>query len=139
MKHLLPFLLPILVLAGCRPSPTKAAIERQLQDYPESRVQDIYKSFCQDNLGPEHLIPDPEYAKNYLLPRKLAVIADAGAMNQLKNREASAAHKLAVEKETAQKNADILSGKTVMITICFCKSPLFAQRAGNHIKRSGQR
>lgn len=56
------------------------------------------------------------YAKNYLLPRKLAVIADAGAMNQLKNREASAAHKLAVEKETAQKNADILSGKTVKVT-----------------------
>lgn len=29
-------------------------------------MQDIYKDFCQDNLGPEHLIPDPEYARNYL-------------------------------------------------------------------------
>ncbi|MBQ1680510.1 MAG: hypothetical protein II068_05335, partial [Bacteroidales bacterium] len=35
-----------------------SAIARQLQEYPESRVQDIYKSFCQDNLGPEHLIPN---------------------------------------------------------------------------------
>lgn len=56
------------------------------------------------------------YAKNYLLPRKLAVIADAGAMNQLKNREASAAHKLAVEKATAEENAKILEGKTLKIS-----------------------
>jgi hypothetical protein len=35
--------------------------------YPESRLQDIYKSFCQDNLGPGHLIPNPEAAKAYLL------------------------------------------------------------------------
>lgn len=56
------------------------------------------------------------YAKNYLIPRKLAVIADAGAMNQLKNREASAAHKLAVEKATAEENAKILEGKTVKVS-----------------------
>ena len=56
MKHLLPFLLPLLMLAACQTLPTEVAIERQLQDYPESRVQDIYKNFCQDNLGPGHLI-----------------------------------------------------------------------------------
>ncbi|MBR7026152.1 MAG: hypothetical protein IKI13_01065 [Bacteroidales bacterium] len=39
-------LLSLLLLAGCQPSAEKAAIVRQLQDYPESRVQDIYKSFC---------------------------------------------------------------------------------------------
>lgn len=70
MKRILLFLpllfLPLLFLLGCSPSPEKAAIERQLLDYPESRVQDIYKSFCQDNLGPEHLIPNPEYARDYL-------------------------------------------------------------------------
>ena len=60
-------LLSLLLLAGCQPSAEKAAIVRQLQDYPESRVQDIYKSFCQDNLGPEHLIPNPEAARNYLV------------------------------------------------------------------------
>lgn len=61
------FLLPVLMLTGCRPSPEKTEIARQLQDFPQSRVQDIYKSFCQDNLGPEHLIPDPGYARNYLM------------------------------------------------------------------------
>jgi hypothetical protein len=64
--HLLTLVFPLLLLLGCQPSPEKAAIERQLQDYPESRVQDIYKSFCQDNLGPGHLIPDPQSARNYL-------------------------------------------------------------------------
>lgn len=65
-QHLLTLVSPLLLLLGCQPSPEKAAIERQLQDYPESRVQDIYKSFCQDNLGPGHLIPDPQSARNYL-------------------------------------------------------------------------
>lgn len=56
----------LLFLLGCQPSHEKAAIACQLQDYPETRVQDIYKSFCQDNLGPGHLIPDPQSARNYL-------------------------------------------------------------------------
>ena len=56
-----------ILLLCCCTSPEKKAISRQLQDYPESRVQDIYKSFCQDNLGPGHLIPNPESAKNYLM------------------------------------------------------------------------
>lgn len=63
--HIL-LLLSLVLVMGCRASSPKAAISRQLQEYPESRVQDIYKSFCQDNLGPEHLIPDSEAARNYL-------------------------------------------------------------------------
>ena len=63
IRHLL---LLILVLAGCRPTVTEQAVAQQLKDFPESRVQDIYKSFCQDYLGPEHLIPDPEFARTYL-------------------------------------------------------------------------
>ena len=59
-------LFALILLFGCQPSATETAIRQQLQDFPESRVQDIYKDFCQDNLGPEHLIPDPEYARNYL-------------------------------------------------------------------------
>lgn len=66
MKHRIIYLLPLFLLLGCQPSSEKAAIERQLREYPESRVQDIYKSFCQDNLGPGHLIPDPQSARNYL-------------------------------------------------------------------------
>lgn len=65
MKRTL-FLFAIILLIGCQPTATEKAIRQQLQDFPESRVQDIYKDFCQDNLGPEHLIPDPEYARNYL-------------------------------------------------------------------------
>ena len=80
MKHLLPFLLPLLMLASCRTLPTEVAIERQLQDYPESRVQDIYKNFCQDNLGPGHLIPDPEYARNYLLTELAAFREDLDSL-----------------------------------------------------------
>ena len=64
--HIFPLISLLLLLLGCQPSSEKTAIERQLQDYPESRVQDIYKSFCQDNLGPGHLIPDPQSARNYL-------------------------------------------------------------------------
>ena len=60
------FLFPLLFLLGCQPSVTEKAILQQLQDYPDSRVQDIYKSFCQDNLGPGHLIPDPLSARSYL-------------------------------------------------------------------------
>jgi hypothetical protein len=67
MKLRVLLLFPLILLLSCQPSAEKAAIERQLLDYPESRVQDIYKSFCQDNLGPEHLIPDPESARNYLI------------------------------------------------------------------------
>ena len=56
----------VFLLLGCQPQ-EKKAIERQLKDYPETRVQDIYKSFCQDNLGPGHLIPNPQAARNYLM------------------------------------------------------------------------
>ena len=47
------------------------------------------------------------YARNFLLPRKLAKEANAQAMN----RE----YKVKTETEKAQKNADALSGKTVKI------------------------
>lgn len=55
------------------------------------------------------------YGKNYLIPRKIAVVADAGAMNELKNREAAKQHRLEVEKATAQANADLLRDKTVRV------------------------
>lgn len=66
MKARILLLSTLLLLSCSKATETKMAIMQQLKDYPESRVQDIYKSFCQDNLGPEHLIPNPEYAKNYL-------------------------------------------------------------------------
>lgn len=56
------------------------------------------------------------YAKNFLLPRKIAVIADAAAMNELKNREMSKAHHLAVEKANAEAAAKTLEGKSLRIS-----------------------
>ena len=55
------------------------------------------------------------YARNFLLPRKLAVIADAKAMNEAKNKEASKKHKIEVEKEEARKIAKQLESITVKI------------------------
>ena len=57
----------VLSLVACQSDPTREAIEREVRMYPEMRVQDIYKSFCQDNLGPGHLIPNPDAARAYLL------------------------------------------------------------------------
>lgn len=41
------------------------------------------------------------YAANFLLPRKLAKIADAQALNDVKNQEAAKQHRIEVERENA--------------------------------------
>ncbi len=56
------------------------------------------------------------YARNFLLPRGLAVEADSQAMNDLKNKEAAAKHHAAEEKRRAEETAAKLEGKTVKIT-----------------------
>lgn len=56
------------------------------------------------------------YAKNFLIPRKIAVIADATAMNELRNRESAKAHHLAVEKANAEAAAAKLEGKSVKVS-----------------------
>ncbi len=55
------------------------------------------------------------YARNFLFPKKLAVEADNAALNELKNREESAAHHKKEEIAAAQKTADLLNGKVVVI------------------------
>lgn len=42
------------------------AVKKQLEIYPKSRLQDIYKNFFQDRFGPGHLIADTTAAANYL-------------------------------------------------------------------------
>lgn len=56
------------------------------------------------------------YARNFLLPRGLAMEADAQAMNDLKNKEEAAKHHAAVEKQTALETAEALKGKTLKLT-----------------------
>ena len=55
------------------------------------------------------------YARNFLLPRKLAVPADAQAMNELKNREDAAKYHKDREKKAAEESAATLKGKTVVL------------------------
>ena len=56
------------------------------------------------------------YARNFLFPKKLAIEANASAMNDLKNREESKAHHIAEEKKAAQKVADTINKKEIVIT-----------------------
>ena len=55
------------------------------------------------------------YARNYLLPRGLAIEANAQAMGEMKARQAAAEHRAAAEKQAAQELCDQLKGKTVKI------------------------
>ena len=61
------YIMALCLLATCQSDSLNSSIERQLKEYPESRVLDIYKCFCQDNLGPGHLIPSKETARAYLV------------------------------------------------------------------------
>ena len=56
------------------------------------------------------------YARNFLFPKKLAIEADNAALNELKNREESAAHHKKEEIAAAKETAAKLDGKTVSIT-----------------------
>ena len=55
------------------------------------------------------------YARNFLLPKKLAKEADAQAMNELKNAKESERHKIEVEKAKANEYKNILNNKTIKI------------------------
>lgn len=41
-------------------------VNRQMQNYPKSRLLDIYKSCFQDYMGAEHLLSDRQRVKAYL-------------------------------------------------------------------------
>ena len=49
------------------------------------------------------------YARNFLLPRKLAIPADNKAINEMKNNEASRQHKIDVERAAAKETAEKLA------------------------------
>lgn len=60
----------LLIAFVCAPAQTKCvdeacvrvAVERMMADYPHTTLQDIYKSFFQDNFGPGHAVPDSAQA-----------------------------------------------------------------------------
>ena len=57
------------------------------------------------------------YARNYLLPKKLAVEANPENMSKLKAKEDSNQYKKSVEKEEAQKLAEKLKGILLKIAV----------------------
>ncbi|MBR4873101.1 MAG: 50S ribosomal protein L9 [Clostridia bacterium] len=59
------------------------------------------------------------YARNFLFPKKLAIPADAKAMNEIKNKEASLKHKIETERAEAKELAAKLDSVVVKLV---CKS-----------------
>lgn len=57
----------------------QATVERMLSDYPQSTLQDIYKSFFQDRFGPGHIVADTARAAAYLR-RELAVAGNTAML-----------------------------------------------------------
>ncbi len=55
------------------------------------------------------------YARNFLLPRKLAIEADAKVMNEIRNKEAARQYRVAEEQKAARETAARLSSVTLKI------------------------
>ncbi len=58
----------------------------------------------------------PGYARNFLLPRKLAVEATQGNLKAIERIRTSLARKTATELEAAQKQAELLNGISLKFT-----------------------
>lgn len=56
------------------------------------------------------------YARNFLLPRKIAVEANAQVLNDVKNQEEAKQHRINEEKKAANESAKKLEGKNIKIT-----------------------
>lgn len=55
------------------------------------------------------------YARNFLFPRGLAIVADAQAMNEFRNKEESVKYHAAVEKQKAEDAAALLKGQGLTV------------------------
>ena len=55
------------------------------------------------------------YARNFLFKKKLAIEADAKALNEIKNKESSRLHKIEVERAEAKAIAEKLANTTLKI------------------------
>ncbi len=57
------------------------------------------------------------YARNFLLPKKLAVEADAKILNDIKNKEAARLRRIELEKQAARETAEKLTSILVKIKV----------------------
>ena len=80
MKHWLSLSIVLLTLSvhaqTLDTSSIRIAVERQLRDYPESTLQDIYKSFYQNRFGTGHMISDSVATERYLYKELEAMVSD---------------------------------------------------------------
>ena len=61
------------------------------------------------------------YARNFLLPKKLAIPADSKAINEVKNKEASKQHKIEVDRENAKQIAAKL--ESIVVRFVYAAGP----------------
>ena len=61
------------------------------------------------------------YARNFLLPKKLAIPADSKAINEVKNKESSKQHKLDVDRQNAQDIAKKL--ESIVVRFAYAAGP----------------
>ncbi|GHU69916.1 hypothetical protein FACS189413_09530 [Bacteroidia bacterium] len=68
MEKLIYSLAVFLLFTACSSfeNQVEEAVHRQMQLFPQSHLQDLYKNFFQDRFGPGHLIPDSAMAGEYL-------------------------------------------------------------------------
>lgn len=59
-------LLSVATFTSCADNSIREAVERQMDQFPQSTLQDLYKSFFQDRFGPGHIIADETSAYRYL-------------------------------------------------------------------------
>ena len=61
------------------------------------------------------------YARNFLLPKKLAIPADSKAINEVKNKESSKQHKLEMDRQNAQDIAKKL--ESIVVRFVYAAGP----------------
>ncbi|MBO5663527.1 MAG: hypothetical protein J6R95_01945 [Bacteroidales bacterium] len=57
---------PLVDMQAVNKKHVRFAVSRQMQQYPASTLQDIYKNFFQDRFGPGHIVADTARAGAYL-------------------------------------------------------------------------
>ena len=57
------------------------------------------------------------YARNFLFPKKLAAVADAKVLNDIKNKEEAKARRIELEKQAARETAAQFEGIVVKIKV----------------------
>ena len=74
-------ILALLLLVACRTDneSIETAVARQMHDFPQTRLQDIYKTFYQSCFGAEHLISDTTSVRAYLHNEVVEAEADSVA------------------------------------------------------------